>query len=199
MRILFVADVVGRPGREAVERLVPGLRDELELDLVVSTARTSPTGGASPRASATRCSPPGPTPSRSATTRSPAAGSGVPRARAAHRAPRQPAREHSGARLVRRARAGRHRRGGRSTCSALRYLEPARSPFEVARVADRRGRRARARDRRRHARRGDEREGRDGPPPRRARDRRPRHAHAHPDERPVAAARRHRLPDGCRA
>ncbi|MDX6568429.1 MAG: 2,3-cyclic-nucleotide 2-phosphodiesterase, partial [Gaiellales bacterium] len=35
MRILFVADVVGHPGREAVERLVPRLRDELELDLVV--------------------------------------------------------------------------------------------------------------------------------------------------------------------
>jgi hypothetical protein len=35
VRILFVADVVGRPGREAVERLVPGLRDELALDLVV--------------------------------------------------------------------------------------------------------------------------------------------------------------------
>ncbi|MEO9174740.1 MAG: YmdB family metallophosphoesterase, partial [Gaiellales bacterium] len=35
MRILFVADVVGQPGREAVERLVPRLRDELELDLVV--------------------------------------------------------------------------------------------------------------------------------------------------------------------
>jgi 2',3'-cyclic-nucleotide 2'-phosphodiesterase len=35
VRILFVADVVGHPGREAVERLVPRLRDELELDLVV--------------------------------------------------------------------------------------------------------------------------------------------------------------------
>jgi metallophosphoesterase (TIGR00282 family) len=35
VRILFVADVVGQPGREAVERLVPPLRDELELDLVV--------------------------------------------------------------------------------------------------------------------------------------------------------------------
>jgi metallophosphoesterase (TIGR00282 family) len=35
VRILFVADVVGQPGREAVERLVPLLRDELDLDLVV--------------------------------------------------------------------------------------------------------------------------------------------------------------------
>jgi metallophosphoesterase (TIGR00282 family) len=35
VRILFVADVVGQPGREAVERLVPRLRDELALDLVV--------------------------------------------------------------------------------------------------------------------------------------------------------------------
>jgi hypothetical protein len=35
MRILFVADVVGRPGREVVERLVPRMREELALDLVV--------------------------------------------------------------------------------------------------------------------------------------------------------------------
>jgi hypothetical protein len=35
VKILFVADVVGRPGREAVERLVPRLREELALDLVV--------------------------------------------------------------------------------------------------------------------------------------------------------------------
>jgi len=35
LRILFLADVVGRPGRGAVERLLPTLRGELDLDLVV--------------------------------------------------------------------------------------------------------------------------------------------------------------------
>ena len=34
-RLLFVADVVGRPGREAVRSLLPQLRAELEPDLVV--------------------------------------------------------------------------------------------------------------------------------------------------------------------
>jgi metallophosphoesterase (TIGR00282 family) len=34
-RLLFVADVVGRPGRDAVEALLPQLRRELEPDLVV--------------------------------------------------------------------------------------------------------------------------------------------------------------------
>jgi metallophosphoesterase (TIGR00282 family) len=36
VRLLFVADIFGRPGREAVEALVPRLREELELDLVVA-------------------------------------------------------------------------------------------------------------------------------------------------------------------
>src|ERR1700712_2422548 len=36
MRLLFIADIFGRPGREAVESLVPRLREELELDLVVA-------------------------------------------------------------------------------------------------------------------------------------------------------------------
>jgi metallophosphoesterase (TIGR00282 family) len=35
VRLLFVADVFGQPGREAIERLLPRLREELELDLVV--------------------------------------------------------------------------------------------------------------------------------------------------------------------
>ena len=35
MRIFFVGDVVGRPGRRAVEERLPGLRDELGADLVV--------------------------------------------------------------------------------------------------------------------------------------------------------------------
>ena len=35
MNVLFVADVVGRPGRRAVEERLPGLREELEVDFCV--------------------------------------------------------------------------------------------------------------------------------------------------------------------
>ena len=34
-RILFVADVVGHPGRDAVKAILPGLREELTADLVI--------------------------------------------------------------------------------------------------------------------------------------------------------------------
>jgi 2',3'-cyclic-nucleotide 2'-phosphodiesterase len=35
LRILFVADVVGHPGRDAVKALLPGLKEELSPDLVI--------------------------------------------------------------------------------------------------------------------------------------------------------------------
>jgi len=35
MRLLFVGDVVGRPGRDALEALLPRIRDEREVDFVV--------------------------------------------------------------------------------------------------------------------------------------------------------------------
>lgn len=35
IRVLFVADVVGHPGRDAVKALLPGLRKELEADMVI--------------------------------------------------------------------------------------------------------------------------------------------------------------------
>src|SRR5881396_4301947 len=35
MRILFVADVVGAPGRRAVEQRLPSLRDELDVDACI--------------------------------------------------------------------------------------------------------------------------------------------------------------------
>ena len=44
MRILFLADVYGLPGVEAVERALPGLRDELGLDLVVVNAENAADG-----------------------------------------------------------------------------------------------------------------------------------------------------------
>jgi len=45
VRILFVGDVVGRPGRNAVTQLLPALRDELALDLVVLNGENA-AGGA---------------------------------------------------------------------------------------------------------------------------------------------------------
>ena len=45
MRILFVGDVVGRPGRDAVQALLPGLRGELRADLVVVNGENA-AGGA---------------------------------------------------------------------------------------------------------------------------------------------------------
>jgi len=44
VRILFLADVYGLPGVEAVERALPGLRDELGLDLVVVNAENAADG-----------------------------------------------------------------------------------------------------------------------------------------------------------
>ncbi|HEX2681057.1 MAG TPA: YmdB family metallophosphoesterase, partial [Candidatus Dormibacteraeota bacterium] len=35
LRILFVADVVGHPGREAVKAILPGLQEELKPDLTI--------------------------------------------------------------------------------------------------------------------------------------------------------------------
>lgn len=45
MRILFVGDVVGRPGRDAVAALLPTLRDELQVDLAIVNGENA-AGGA---------------------------------------------------------------------------------------------------------------------------------------------------------
>src|SRR3972149_121082 len=44
MRVLMVGDVIGRPGRRAVTRLLPGIRDELRLDLVIANGENSAGG-----------------------------------------------------------------------------------------------------------------------------------------------------------
>jgi metallophosphoesterase (TIGR00282 family) len=44
MRILFIGDIVGKPGRVIVERSVPGLIREEKLDLVVANAENSASG-----------------------------------------------------------------------------------------------------------------------------------------------------------
>jgi metallophosphoesterase (TIGR00282 family) len=43
-RILFVADVVGRPGRAAVKALLPGLREELQAHLTIVNGENSAGG-----------------------------------------------------------------------------------------------------------------------------------------------------------
>ncbi|MCK4331467.1 MAG: TIGR00282 family metallophosphoesterase [Dehalococcoidia bacterium] len=44
MRILMIGDVVGRPGRRAVEQLLPGLRHKYELDLVIANGENAAHG-----------------------------------------------------------------------------------------------------------------------------------------------------------
>ena len=50
MRILFVGDVVGRPGRDAVEELLPGLREQLDIDVCIVNGENVANGvGITPR------------------------------------------------------------------------------------------------------------------------------------------------------
>lgn len=44
MRILMVGDVIGRPGRRAVRTLIPGLRQEYKLDLVIANSENAAGG-----------------------------------------------------------------------------------------------------------------------------------------------------------
>ncbi len=44
MRILFIGDIVGKPGRDIVCAAVPGLKIERELDLVIANAENAAAG-----------------------------------------------------------------------------------------------------------------------------------------------------------
>ncbi len=44
MRILFIGDIVGKPGRQMVQRAVPGLIREQQLDLVIANAENAAAG-----------------------------------------------------------------------------------------------------------------------------------------------------------
>ena len=44
MRILMIGDIVGKPGRRAVQKLVPNLRNEYDVDLVIANAENSAGG-----------------------------------------------------------------------------------------------------------------------------------------------------------
>jgi 2',3'-cyclic-nucleotide 2'-phosphodiesterase len=44
MQILIIGDVIGKPGRQAVQKLLPGLRQQLKLDLVIANAENAAGG-----------------------------------------------------------------------------------------------------------------------------------------------------------
>jgi hypothetical protein len=44
MRVLFIGDVVGQPGRRALNALLPGLREELLIDVVVANGENAAAG-----------------------------------------------------------------------------------------------------------------------------------------------------------
>ena len=44
MKILFIGDIVGSPGRKAVNKLLPGLKEEYSLDFVIANAENASGG-----------------------------------------------------------------------------------------------------------------------------------------------------------
>ncbi|MFH1016158.1 MAG: YmdB family metallophosphoesterase, partial [Chloroflexota bacterium] len=44
MRVLLIGDIVGRPGRVAVERLLPGVKQKYGLDLIIANAENASGG-----------------------------------------------------------------------------------------------------------------------------------------------------------
>lgn len=44
MRVLFIGDIVGRPGRQAAVSLIPGLRNELDVDFVIANGENAAGG-----------------------------------------------------------------------------------------------------------------------------------------------------------
>ena len=44
MRILFIGDIVGKPGRKIVAQAIPGLRKREKLDLVIANAENAADG-----------------------------------------------------------------------------------------------------------------------------------------------------------
>jgi metallophosphoesterase (TIGR00282 family) len=50
MRVLFIGDIVGSPGREAIKQLLPGLKQEFNLSFVIANAENAAGGsGITPR------------------------------------------------------------------------------------------------------------------------------------------------------
>jgi len=44
MKILFIGDIIGRPGRMAVEKLLPGLIEEHQIDFVIANGENAAAG-----------------------------------------------------------------------------------------------------------------------------------------------------------
>jgi metallophosphoesterase (TIGR00282 family) len=44
MKILFIGDIVGRPGRDAINKLLPGLKEEFSLDFIIANAENASGG-----------------------------------------------------------------------------------------------------------------------------------------------------------
>jgi metallophosphoesterase (TIGR00282 family) len=44
LKVLFIGDIIGRPGRIAVERLLPGLKRELEVDFTIANGENTAGG-----------------------------------------------------------------------------------------------------------------------------------------------------------
>ena len=44
MQILMIGDIIGRPGRQAVQRFLPALRQQYGLDMVIANAENSAGG-----------------------------------------------------------------------------------------------------------------------------------------------------------
>ena len=53
VKLLFIGDIVGKPGRHAVRGLVPALRDRHELDLVIANGENAVGGNGINREKAT--------------------------------------------------------------------------------------------------------------------------------------------------
>ena len=44
MKVLFIGDIVGRPGRRVLARMLPGLRRELSVDFTIANGENSAGG-----------------------------------------------------------------------------------------------------------------------------------------------------------
>ena len=194
VKLLFVGDVVGGIGRRTLAALLPGLREELRPDFVVVNGENAAGGVGITEKTARELLELG--------------ADAITLGNHAYRH-----REVYGfldreERIVRPANYPKGSPGRGHTVveqggERLGVINLSGQVFlDGGALAVRRGRRAArgaARPRhpraRRHARRGDEREGGDGLAPGRPRDRLPGHPHARADRRRARAARRHRLRD----
>ena len=57
--ILFIGDIIGKPGRRAVRELMPGLMNRFQVDLVVANGENASGGIGLPSKGRKNCLPPG--------------------------------------------------------------------------------------------------------------------------------------------